>query len=273
MPCEREPRADREDHEADRDEGEHDRTARESRQRHPRPAQRVERQFRPCREPDERDRRFFNKPERIHFFALHEAEPRGADGETHEQVARETRQAHARSRDEKGPSSGPARTDSPPSAWAAKYQSPCAFDNALERRYLPLAVWRSFTSTPIASTPSSTAPTGSPNCSTGSRRWAWTRSRSPTTVTCTGRGSSTPRPGRARSGPSSASRRTSPSATATSVSAPLPKHPARIRISCCSRGTAPATRTSSSSPPSDSWRGSIGGRASTVRCWSSTRTA
>src|SRR5881628_529535 len=46
-------------------------------------------------EPDERDRRFFNKPERIHFFALHEAEPRGADGETHEQVARETRQPHA----------------------------------------------------------------------------------------------------------------------------------------------------------------------------------
>src|SRR5213076_833719 len=91
MPCEREPRADREDYEADREEGELDRTARESRERHPPPAQRVERQLRPCREPDERDRRFFNKPERIHFFALHEAEPRGADSETHEQVARETR--------------------------------------------------------------------------------------------------------------------------------------------------------------------------------------
>src|SRR5205809_356249 len=36
---------------------------------------------------------------------------------------------------------------------------------------------------------------------------------------------------------------------------------------------APDTRTSSSSPPSDSGRGSIGGRASTVRCWSSTRKA
>src|SRR2546425_11212 len=95
MPCEWEPRADREDYEADREEGEHDRTARESRERHPPPAQRVERQLRPCREPEERDRRFFNKPERIHFFALHEAEPRGADGETHEQVARETRQPHA----------------------------------------------------------------------------------------------------------------------------------------------------------------------------------
>src|SRR2546430_1807712 len=95
MPCEREPRADREDHEADREEGEHDRTARESRERHAPPAQRVERQLRPCREPDERDRRFFNKPERIHFFALHEAEPRGADGETHEQEPRERRQAHA----------------------------------------------------------------------------------------------------------------------------------------------------------------------------------
>src|SRR5881396_2623088 len=288
MPCKREPRADREDHEADREEGEHDRTARESRERHPPPAQRVERQLRPCREPDERDRRFFNKPERIHFFALHEAEPRGADRETHEQVARETRQPHAPrdlpvdvrdeqkeaehppSRDEKAPSSGPARTDSPPSAWAAKYQSPCAFDNALERRYLPLAVWRSFTSTPIASTPSSTAPTGSPNCSTGSRRWAWTRSRSPTTATCTGRGSSTPRPGRARSGPSSASRRTLPSATATSVSAPLPRHRVRIPISCCSRGTAPDTRTSSSSPPSDSWRATTAGRASIGRCSSGT---
>src|SRR5213596_3854440 len=95
MPCEREPRADREDYEADREEREHDRTARESRERHPPPAQRVERQLRPCREPDERDRRFFNKPERFHVFALHEAEPRGADGETHEQVARETRQPHA----------------------------------------------------------------------------------------------------------------------------------------------------------------------------------
>src|SRR5256886_5525973 len=71
--------------------------------------------------------------------------------------SRALRAEHPRSRDEKGPSSGPARTDSPPSAWAAKYQSPCAFDNALERRYLALAVWRSFTSTPIASTPSSTA--------------------------------------------------------------------------------------------------------------------
>src|SRR2546426_9991737 len=69
----------------------------------------------------------------------------------------------------------------------AKYPAHRAFDNALERRYLPLAVWRSFTSTPTASTPSSTAPTGSPTCSTGSRRWAWTRSRSPTTATCTGR--------------------------------------------------------------------------------------
>src|SRR3989442_1615936 len=40
-------------------------------------------------------RRFFNNPERIPFFARQGAGPRGADGEPHEQVARETRQPHA----------------------------------------------------------------------------------------------------------------------------------------------------------------------------------
>src|SRR5256885_16179043 len=98
MPCEREPRADREDYEADREEGEHDRTARESRERHPPPAQRVERQLRPCREPGDRDRRFFNKPERFPFLALHEADPPGADPETNHRLARRTRRRPARPR-------------------------------------------------------------------------------------------------------------------------------------------------------------------------------
>src|SRR5438309_1624948 len=190
MPCEREPRADREDYEADREEGEHDRTARESRERHPPPAQRVERQLRPCREPDERDRRFFNKPERIHFFALHEAEPRGADSETHEQVARETRQPHA-------PRDLPA--DVRDEQKEAERQGRARFERSTRGHAM-------------------------------------------------------------KKGHHQAQREQT-------------RHPAHIRISCCSRGTAPDTRTSSSSPPSDSWRGSIGGRASTVRCWSSTPTA
>src|SRR5882724_946156 len=303
MPREREPRADREQHEGDGKEGEQGRAGREAREGDAAPhlTQCVACQLRSGGECDQRDSGVCDETERVHFLAPHEAEPRRTNGETDEQVAGEARQPRAprdfaadvRGEQEKPEGQSRTRFERTVRGHAmkkghhqaqreegrdgahgpAKYPAQRAFDNALERRYLPLAVWRSFTSTPTASTPSSTAPTGSPTCSIGSRRWAWTRSRSPTTATCTGHGSSTPRPGRARSGPSSASRHTSRSATGTSASAPLPKRRARIPISCCSRGAAPATSISSSSRPSDSSRAFTAGRASTGKCSSGTRGA
>src|SRR5436309_4444235 len=95
MPREREPRADRECDEGDGEEGEHDRAAREAREGNPLPAQRVELELRPRRERDQRDRRFFHEPERVHFLAPHESEPRGADGEPDQQVAGQSRQPRA----------------------------------------------------------------------------------------------------------------------------------------------------------------------------------
>src|SRR6266850_286860 len=301
MPGEREPRANREQYERNDEEGKPDRAARDAREGQPTLAQRIEGELRTRGEPDQRHGTIADEPKGVDFLAPHQAEPRRPNGETDQQITRESRQPRA-PRDfaadvcgeqEEAERQGRAGLERTARGHAMKegHHQASANSVAIERMgrkisgdnplltmrwsadIFPQAVWRSFTSTRTASTLSSTAPTGSPTCSTGSRRWAWTRSPSPTTATCTGRGSSTPRPGRARSVPSSASRPTSRSGTGTSASVPLPTHRARIPISCCSPGAAPATSISSSSRPSDSSRAFTAGRASTGKCSSGTRVA
>ena len=95
MPREREPRADREQHEGNGEEGEHDRAGSEPCERDPALAPCVECQLRSGGEGDQRQGGVLDEAERVHFLASHEPEPRGADGETHEQVPGETRHARA----------------------------------------------------------------------------------------------------------------------------------------------------------------------------------
>src|SRR2546426_8286829 len=95
MPRDREPRANREQYERNDEEGKSDRAARDARQRDPILAQRIEGEVRSGGEPDQRDGAVADEPKGVDFLAPHQAQPRGPNGETDQQISRESRQARA----------------------------------------------------------------------------------------------------------------------------------------------------------------------------------
>src|SRR6267154_1828329 len=92
MPREREPRANRDKYERNDDAGKPDRAARDARQSDTILAQRIEGELRSGGEPDQRDGTIADEPKGVDFLAPHQAEPRGPNGETDEQITREARQ-------------------------------------------------------------------------------------------------------------------------------------------------------------------------------------
>src|SRR3989441_11603589 len=95
MPRDREPRGYREQHERNGEEGERDRAGRETRQGDTTLAQGVEGELRSGGEPDQRDGAVADEPKGVDFLAPHQAQPRGPNGETDQQVTREPRQPRA----------------------------------------------------------------------------------------------------------------------------------------------------------------------------------
>src|SRR6267154_2144726 len=95
MPREREPRANRDKYERNDDAGKPDRAARDARQSDTILAQRIEGELRSGGEPDQRDGTIADEPKGDDFLAPHQAEPRGPNGETDEQITREARQPRA----------------------------------------------------------------------------------------------------------------------------------------------------------------------------------
>src|SRR3989441_4182234 len=168
MPRDREPRANRDKYERNDDAGKPDRAARDARQRDPILAQRIEGEVRSGGEPDQRDGAVADEPKGVDFLAPHKAQPRGPNGETDQQVARESRQPRAlrefaaddRGEQQKSERQGRARFERPARSHAMKdghhqaqheqrrdrpygahgpqnIRRRHAFDNALERGYLP----------------------------------------------------------------------------------------------------------------------------------------
>src|SRR6266849_2166816 len=95
MPRDREPRGYREQHERNGEEGERDRARRETRQGDTTLAQGVEGELRSGGEPDQRDGAVADEPKGVDFLAPHQAQPRGPNGETDQQITRESRQPRA----------------------------------------------------------------------------------------------------------------------------------------------------------------------------------
>src|SRR5213593_3833233 len=167
MPRDREPRGYREQHERNGEEGERDRAGRETRQGDTTLAQRIEGELRSGGEPDQRDGAVADEPKGVDFLAPHQAQPRGPNGETDQQVTRESRQPRAlrefaaddRGEQQKSERQGRARFERPARSHAMKdghhqaqheqrrdrpygahgpqnIRRRHAFDNALERGYL-----------------------------------------------------------------------------------------------------------------------------------------
>src|SRR5438445_8948663 len=95
MPREREPRAHRDEYERNDAAGKPDRADRDARQSDTILAQRIEGELRSGGEPDQRDGAIADEPQGVDFLAPYQAQPRGPNGETDQQISRESRQARA----------------------------------------------------------------------------------------------------------------------------------------------------------------------------------